>query len=186
MTGIFIAVVGRSGVGKDSILEGAKTRLDASKFYFPQRFITRPAEAGGENHIFLTPEDFRLRRKESGFALHWEAHGLCYGLGEDVTGKVEQGLHVIANISRTKISEASLKFNFLRIIEITASPESIADRLSNRDRETEIQQQSRRRRQLKADWSEGLPVTRVNNDGLLSVAIDKFVAVVNEDFVVTE
>ncbi len=179
--GTFIAVVGRSGVGKDSILEGAQSRLDNLLFYFPRRFITRPADAGGENHMALTLEEFKFRQTENQFALHWKAHGLYYALDEEITGMVGNGLHVIANISRTIIADARLKFENLRVIEIISSPETIADRLSLRDRESQAQQQARRQRRVETDWSGGLAITRITNDGLLSDAIDAFVATVVAD-----
>ena len=48
-TGCLIAVVGASGVGKDSLMEGARQML--SDCHFVQRIITRPADAGAEDHI---------------------------------------------------------------------------------------------------------------------------------------
>ena len=57
--GTFFLIVGPSGVGKDTLLDGARERLLGNRwFLFPQRIITRSADAGGEDHIPATSEDF--------------------------------------------------------------------------------------------------------------------------------
>ncbi|MEL7428594.1 MAG: hypothetical protein AAFN43_01215, partial [Pseudomonadota bacterium] len=72
MAGIFFAVVGPSGAGKDTILEAARPRLLSSgDFYFPTRFITRPADAGGENHKSISNVDFVKAVREDRFSLWW-------------------------------------------------------------------------------------------------------------------
>ena len=50
-SGNLIVVVGPSGVGKDSLLSGARERL--ARVHFMQRVITRAADAGGEQHLSL-------------------------------------------------------------------------------------------------------------------------------------
>ncbi|MCG7505410.1 hypothetical protein [Mesorhizobium retamae] len=78
--GILVLVVGSSGVGKDTLLKCAREELDGDdRFKFVRRVITRPA-SGGEDNEFATEAAFRQRVEKGGFTLHWQAHGLFYGL----------------------------------------------------------------------------------------------------------
>jgi len=114
----------------------ARERLgDDARFRFVRREITRPGEAGGEDHLAVTPEVFAARRAAGAYALSWEAHGLGYGIPADVARDVAAGRVVIANISRAKIAEAALMFPTLAL-EITAPAEVLAARLAARGRET--------------------------------------------------
>ena len=70
--GTLILVVGPSGAGKDSIIAGAAERLrDNPKLVFARRVITRPPEAGGENHLALSSAEFADWRNAGRFMLHW-------------------------------------------------------------------------------------------------------------------
>ncbi|SEE42189.1 hypothetical protein [Pseudomonas coleopterorum] len=58
--GIFFFVVGPSGAGKDSLIEGARAYLGTSgRYLFARRTITRPSGAPGEDHAGVTPNSFR-------------------------------------------------------------------------------------------------------------------------------
>ena len=77
----FFLVVGASGVGKDTLLNGARAALAADdRFVFARRTITRSADAGGEDHLFVPPDAFARTREAGGFLASWSAHGLDYGL----------------------------------------------------------------------------------------------------------
>ena len=59
MRGTLILVIGPSGAGKDSIIAGAAERLrDDKRILFARRVITRPAHAGGENHLAVSAGEF--------------------------------------------------------------------------------------------------------------------------------
>src|ERR1700722_10988516 len=88
-----VYVMGPSGAGKDSVLNRARALLGAdAPVVFAHRYITRPAEAGGENHVALSPEEFAVRRAHGLFAFHWQAHGNEYGIGREIHAWRKAGL----------------------------------------------------------------------------------------------
>ena len=179
VAGIFFAVVGASGVGKDAILSAVRPRLEAtSHYYFPTRFITRPADAGGEDHQNISSTDFVQAVREDRFSLWWMAHEMHYALPDTVFEKLRFGTHVIANISRRTVSEAIHKFNRVEIIEITADPETIKNRLIMRGRESEAEIMVRQLREIEPKWSGTAAVTTIENNGSLGEAADQFIAVI--------
>lgn len=129
---MLILVVGPSGAGKDTVLGIARLALAGDpRFRFVRRVITRPADAGGEDHEAVTEAAFA----ERSFALQWKAHGLSYGIPPDVTEDLARGVVVVANVSRGVIAQAAARFP-VRVIEVTAPPELLAQRLAARGRET--------------------------------------------------
>ena len=133
---MLVLVVGPSGAGKDTLLDIARTVLmDDPGIRFVRRTVTRPAGAGGEAHDALSAEAFAAKRDAGAFALHWEAHGLSYGLPADIAADIADGRIVVANVSRAVIAQAAGMFP-LRVIEITAPPEVLAERLAGRGRES--------------------------------------------------
>ena len=129
---MLVLVVGPSGAGKDTVLGLAQSALAGdSGFRFVRRVITRAADAGNENHEAVSEADFANRA----FALRWQAHGLHYGIPMDITGDLARGVVVVANVSRKVIGEAAAKFP-VRVIQITAAPEILAQRLTARGRES--------------------------------------------------
>lgn len=179
MPGIFFAVVGASGVGKDAILTSARPRLEATnQFYFPTRSITRPADAGGEEHNSISSSEFVQSVREDRFSLWWMAHELHYALPDTVYEKLRFNTHVVANISRRTVSETTQKFNRVEAIEIVANPETISKRLLTRGRETEAEIMVRQLREVEQDWSGNARVTKISNDGALGEAVDNFISAV--------
>lgn len=133
---MLILVVGPSGAGKDSLLDGARAALSGDKrFRFVRRVITRPANAGGETHEPSTDAEFLARQEAGGFVLHWHAHSLRYGIPADIAADIAVGRVVIANVSRGVIDAARARF-VTRIIEITAPRDVLATRLAARGRES--------------------------------------------------
>jgi len=171
--GTLILVVGPSGVGKDSIIAGAAERLRGEpRVIFARRLITRPAEAGGEDHIAVSSAEFARRRDAGELMLHWNAHGLDYGLPGELGAALEAGRSVVANVSRGVVAEARQRLAPTTVIAITASPETLAARLAGRGRESAADIGSRLRR---AGASVDADVI-IDNDGTLEDAIERFVA----------
>lgn len=171
---MLIVVVGPSGVGKDSLMDGARGRLGPD-YVFARREITRPLEAGGEHHLELDEPAFRAKAAAGGYALWWEAHGLLYGLDAAIDHDLAAGRRVVANVSRTVLDQARRRFDQVRVISITADPRQVAGRLARRGREDAADVAARLARGQALEVA-GPDVTVIHNDGPLEAGIDAFVA----------
>jgi ribose 1,5-bisphosphokinase len=134
--GAMIAVVGPSGVGKDSLLAFAADALAGrDDIAFVRRVITRPGDAGGEAHIAATSDDFATMRAAGAFAVTWQAHGLCYGVPVETVDAVRAGQTLVVNGSRAALADFRAVYPCFQGIGITASRDCLARRLAARGRE---------------------------------------------------
>jgi thymidine phosphorylase len=173
--GTFFLVVGASGVGKDTLLDGARAALAGdARFVFAQRVITRAADAGGEAHCAITPDEFRRRRDAGDFLLHWSAHGFDYGLPAALRAELAAGRHVIANGSRATVAELAKRVPLV-VIEVTAPPETVAARLRARGREDAAAIAGRLDRKT-PPFPPEIEVVRVVNDGEPAVGTARLVS----------
>ena len=180
MTGTFFAIVGPSGAGKDTLIGAASERLaQTTAFHFPARYINRPADAGGEDHVPVTSAQFAAVLASGGFALSWRAHGLSYGIPADVGDHLARGSNVIVNLSRTVVDAARAKFPRTCIIAVTASPKSRAERLAGRGRE-DVKAIAARLDRAGLDLPFGPDVMTIDNDGDLETAVRRFMAILDE------
>ncbi|MCR9125738.1 MAG: phosphonate metabolism protein/1,5-bisphosphokinase (PRPP-forming) PhnN [Rhodobacteraceae bacterium] len=169
MTGRLIAVVGPSGVGKDSVMARlAEARPD---IVLARRVITRAADAGGENFTPVSVAAFDRMREAGDFMLCWGAHGLFYGVPRSCLDCLRQGATVLVNLSRGVLAEAQAQWPELEVIHLTATPAALARRLHARGRETADDVQRRLSRA-----AEGLPpglhrVHVIDNSGALDMAV---------------
>jgi len=160
---VLVGVVGPSGAGKDTLMDGARAALAGdARFVFARRVITRPAAAGGEDHQPASADDFAQMRDQGDFALWWNAHGLSYGIPARIAAEAGQGRVVVANLSRGVLAEAAARFPLL-VLEITAPLDLRAARLAARGRESV--EDVARRLSREAPLPEGLDIRRVVNDG---------------------
>lgn len=142
--GMLFYVIGPSGAGKDTLMNYARQQLNGQyPVLFAHRYITRPVEAGGENHICLSTEEFRLRQELGLFALHWHSHGNYYGIGTEINGWLEKGVRVVVNGSREYLPFTREKYPNLVVLWVSVSPERLYERLVARGRESEPAIQSR-------------------------------------------
>jgi len=134
--GCFVAIVGPSGAGKDSVIDYARRQLcERDDIVFVQRVVTRPMDPASEVHDSLTPEDFEKAQSAGRFALAWAAHGHHYGLPREIDASVLDGRTVVANVSRQILPEMRERYIHTHVVAISARPEIIAERLIARGRE---------------------------------------------------
>ena len=174
--GTLILVVGPSGAGKDTLIEGAKRRLAGDpRFVFARRAITRPAEAGGEDHEATTSAEFAGRKAAGGFLLDWRAHGLAYGLPADLAADLVSGRHVVANVSRAVIEDAASRLAPVAVVAVTAPRAALVARLAARGREAGADRAERLSREGAA-VPKGVSVTTIANDGTVAEGVARITA----------
>ena len=135
--GAMVVVVGPSGAGKDTLMGQAARHFDGrTDVHFARRVITRGEGAGGEDHVSVSEGGFEAMDRAGSFAVSWHAHGLRYGIPTAVFQELAQGSIVIANGSRSVLDQFKAAFPRLTVINVTARPDVLAERLQARGRET--------------------------------------------------
>jgi len=175
---LLILIVGPSGAGKDTLLNGVRAGMgEHNGMRFVRRVITRPGDVGEEDHESVTEQVFELREQAGDFALHWRAHGLRYGIPADISFDLARGRVVIANVSRAVLAEAAAKFP-VGIIEITAPRAMLESRLAERGREDASDVARRLAREIELQ----LPVTRLRvvNDGSKEAGVERLLDAIRE------
>ncbi len=135
--GRLILVVGPSGAGKDTLLGFAKAAcVEDANVVFPRRAVTRESSSS-EDNVALSADEFRQALARGDFAMHWEAHGHCYGLPQAIDDDIRAGRSVVVNVSRTVIEAARRAYANVVVIAITAPPEVLAERIKMRARSSD-------------------------------------------------
>jgi ribose 1,5-bisphosphokinase len=161
--GRLVLVVGPSGAGKDTLIGIAQAACtDLGHFVFPRRVVTREASSAEDNE-HMSMEAFRLAQARGDFAVHWEAHGHCYGLRRTLDDEIRAGRTVIANISRTVVEAMRRLYAEVTVVSITAPPEVLAERLAMRARGSDGQLAGRLGRTV--DSVAAAPDVTINNVG---------------------
>jgi ribose 1,5-bisphosphokinase len=179
MSGTFVAVVGPSGVGKDSLIGFARMRLEASgRVVFVRRVVTRQADGGSEDHDSMDAASFAAAERDGAFAFNWDAHGLRYGLPIALERDLEAGRVVVANLSRSVIPKLVERYPDALVVLVTADREIIERRLASRGRETAESIQGRLDRRV----GDRLPssTVKIDNSGALEVAGTQFVRLLED------
>jgi ribose 1,5-bisphosphokinase len=174
-------VIGPSGAGKDSLLNYARQHMGSSTaVVFAHRYITRPADAGGENHISLSREEFNCRARMGCFAMQWYSHNTWYGIGVEINQWLEMGLKVVVNGSRAYLDNALQKYPRLIPVIISAPPETLRQRLLARGRENIEEIEQRVMQAVDLDQQIEYPrMMRINNEGALMDAGDYLIELIN-------
>ncbi|PSJ62220.1 phosphonate metabolism protein/1,5-bisphosphokinase (PRPP-forming) PhnN [Mesorhizobium soli] len=178
--GVFIAVVGPSGAGKDTIMAYARERfVSEDSVEFVRRVITRPSDGATEDHDTLAEAAFIEAEARGAFALSWEAHGLRYGIPACVDATIADGRVAIANASRGAIPALRARYENVAVVEITARPEILAERLSARGRESREEVLARLARASAVELS-GAGVSTIDNSGEKEIAGERLVAIIRK------
>lgn len=173
--GSLVLVVGPSGVGKDTLIAGARQALENDKrFVFVRRLVTRQAGDTHEEHQSVEPEDFAQMEAAGRLALSWDAHDLRYGLPLSVDTDLALGKVVVANVSRHVVAQARAKYPACAVVQISAEISRRADRLILRGRESADQITARLARES-APVPPGVTPIMIDNSGSIANGVTAFV-----------
>ena len=159
------------------LLDEPSASLDAARpaMHLVRRVITRAPERGGEAHDAVTRDAFAAMVAAGAFALHWEAHGLRYGIPAAVTRQLDAGTECLVNLSRGALADAAAVFPRCLVLNITAGEGTIARRLAARGRETRGEIAGRLAR-AQRPLPEGLEVVHISNAGPLPETVARATA----------
>lgn len=132
--GRLVLVVGPSGAGKDTLLNLARAVCGGdSGVVFPRRVVTREASEA-EDNAQVSADTFHDALAGGEFAMHWEAHGHCYGVPRAIDDDIRAARTVVVNASRTVLSEMRRAYANVLVVLVTAPPDVLAERLAMRAR----------------------------------------------------
>ena len=177
--GAFVAVMGPSGAGKDTLIDEARSRADTDRIFFVRRIVTRAADSTAEDHETMSPEDFAAAEAEGAFALCWKAHGLDYGLPASVDAAIRDGRAVVANVSRAVLPLLRRRYRHVVPVHVFADPDILAARIARRGRESGEAIAARISRDPGISLA-GNDIVRIDNGGDLAAAVERFVAAINQ------
>lgn len=178
MPGRLIYVMGPSGAGKDTLLQGVMGLLASSGCQIARRVITRPVEASEPNTVPVTLTEFLQLEACGALAMAWRANGLAYGIPLEIDDRLSRGQDVLVNGSRAYLPEARKRYENLVAVLLTVDSNTLLARLKNRGRETDAQIQARMARNslfdplvCQADSTMGGSVFVVDNSGGIDQAV---------------
>lgn len=172
MTDRLVYVIGPSGSGKDSVLDGLRSCWpEEIPAHWARRTISRPASAHGEQHEPVDEQAFRQLADSESFALHWQANGLRYGVRHAELQPLALGHCVFVNGSRGYLPALLRHRPRATIVHIGASVPVLKERLLARGRETHDAMAAR----LKREVAVRLPAASIHiqNDGALKDTVSR-------------
>ena len=193
--GWFVAIVGPSGAGKDTVMNAVHHALKNNpEFLFVRRTITRKAginsfndhaetseNIGNEDNIGVSLEEFLELSEKASFSLQWFAHGIHYALPIGIVDEVRKGKIVIANVSRAELGHAKELFGKVFVIEINAPIGILKERLISRKREkiTDIEERLERAN-IPIRLPKGAKYCYIDNSGNINSAVDKVLSILQK------
>ncbi|MCG6968492.1 MAG: phosphonate metabolism protein/1,5-bisphosphokinase (PRPP-forming) PhnN [Gammaproteobacteria bacterium] len=173
-------IIGASGAGKDSLIDYVRQKIPAdAPVVFAQRTITRAADAGGENHLAISTQEFLKRQSLGEFAMSWYSHDTYYAIPNKIDDWLTDGIHVVVNGSREYLQQATQKYQNLVPILICVDPEILAARLFARGRESVLQVSRRIAQAIRFEGNIHHPQLQlINNNDALESAGDRLVQII--------
>ncbi len=172
--GLFVAIVGPSGAGKDTLIRAVAARFAGRGPFAVKRTVTRASDEN-EDHFTLSPEAFEAAERAGAFALVWRAHGLAYGVPVEVDEAIASGRTALCNLSRGAVAAARRRFPRMLAVLVTARPETLAARIAARGRESEPDRLRRLERPEPDDFDADAVIV---NDGALEDAAERLAALI--------
>jgi len=175
-TGPLVVVLGPSGSGKDTLMSYARNAIaDRADVLFVRRAITRPVDAGSEDHIAMTDAEFDAAIDDGQFSLTWAANGLRYGLPRAIEPHLAKGRLAVVNGSRGAWTIIQQVFPSAVAVEIRVDPGILAERLEARGRESASEIEARLARASALDARFDADVV-IDNSGEMQAAGNALVA----------
>ncbi|MEW6642226.1 MAG: phosphonate metabolism protein/1,5-bisphosphokinase (PRPP-forming) PhnN [Pseudomonadota bacterium] len=174
--GRLVLVVGPSGAGKDALIGWTEAACASDPaVVFPRRVVTRQGSAHEPNET-LSADDFAQAAAQGAFALHWQAHGLRYGVRRAIDDDLAAGRTVVINVSRTVVAQARQIYVDVTVVLITAPPEVLMQRLAARNRDSDGRLADRLSRAV--DAAAFAPDVTISNVGSLDHHARELLAVI--------
>jgi ribose 1,5-bisphosphokinase len=159
---------------------GRKHLSNNPNIAFAHRYITRPANICGENHIALSQEEFEARRTLGLFSMHWQSHCYSYGIGIEIDCWLSRGMNVVVNGSREYLNNARQKYSGLLPVHIIVSSDVLRARLLARGRESRAEVDARIARHLQFIGQAPDDCIEIHNNDSLTEAGEQFVRAILE------
>lgn len=173
--GSLVLVVGPSGVGKDTLIAGARQALENDKrFIFVRRLVTQRGEHGEDQHLLVDAQEFSQLEKSGRLALSWEAHDRRYALPLSVDTDLALGKIVVASVSRHVVAQARKQYPSCAVVQISAEISRRAERLVLRGHESADQITARLARES-APVPPGIAPIMIDNSGSIANGVTAFV-----------
>lgn len=168
MAGRLVYLMGPSGGGKDTVLQGL-ARLLGGQGYVAPRLVTRRETPPDPYAVHVSVAEFERLEAAGCLAMAWRANGFSYGVMRDIDERLAAGRDVLVNGSREYLHEAGERYPDLVPVLLDVDEALLAHRLQKRGRESE--QQIRQRLARNAGFEhlscgvKGSRIVRIDNSG---------------------
>ncbi|MEM1038717.1 MAG: phosphonate metabolism protein/1,5-bisphosphokinase (PRPP-forming) PhnN [Pseudomonadota bacterium] len=180
LSGCLIMVVGPSGVGKDTLMQAAKTLLqDEPTISFPHRLITRESNIEYEDHGSITMAEFENLCASGAAPVFWQAHGHGYIIPQRVLEAVRAGGCCVMNGSRGALDQAQAAFPRAYAVLIDLDRRNLETRIAERGRE-QGEEAKRRLERTQPDLSGVRGVQRLVNNGTIEEGAQRLATLIKD------